>query len=431
MKKLFFFTFLLFLGFLSCTNREAEIIELINSVKKQNEDLKAQITSLKKTTDSALLAITKVTVSQAITDKKLDAIQADLKNVLSQISSLSLQMTAANADLVSIKAKLDILQLQCADLITQIATLNSNLNETLTGLKKQVAALKNTSDSALLVISKLNDSQIASDKNVQSIQTQLKSALSQIADLTNQLSATNVDVASLKVSISVLQAKVNDLLKQLDPLNPIFTLSNGMIAYYPFDGSWNDKSGNNNNLSNYNVSNTTDRFGINNLSAVEFNGRNSYFEGPVLSDVKNQLTVSFWIKNKRGTTPTGFRGIVTTQNTNSQGFLIQDHESLKYDFTFALKGGNGYVDTWSTNRASIDKWEYLTFVYDGKFAKIYRNGVLENESVINAVSLASTGKLNIGARYNNEFFIGVLDNLGIWNRALSKEEIKYLYTYGY
>lgn len=431
MKKILTSLFLLFIITLGCTNRESEIIELINSVKKQNDDLKAQITSLKKTTDSAMLAITKVTVSQAITDKKLDAIQADLKNVLSQISSLSIQMTAANADLVSIKAKLDILQLQCADLISQIATLNSNLNETLAGLKKQVAALKNTSDSSLIVISKLNVAQLVNDKNLSVTIAQLRTISGQIAQINAGLIINDVNVESLKQSISVLQSKMNDLLKQLDPSNPMFTLMNGMISYYPFDGSWYDMSGNNNNLGNYNVSNTTDRFGINNLSAVEFNGRNSYFEGPVLSDVKNQLTVSFWIKNKRGTTPTGFRGIVTTQNTNSQGFLIQDHESLKYDFTFALKAGNGYVDTWSTNRASIDKWEYMTFVYDGKSAKIYRNGALENESVINAVSLASTGKLYVGSRYNNEFFIGVLDNLGIWNRALSVEEIKYLYTYGY
>ncbi|MHA8065904.1 LamG-like jellyroll fold domain-containing protein [Aquirufa sp. ROCK2-A2] len=431
MKKILTSVFLLFIITLGCTNRESEIIELINSVKKQNDDLKAQITSLKKTTDSAMLAITKVTVSQAITDKKLDAIQADLKNVLSQISSLSIQMTAANADLVSIKAKLDILQLQCADLISQIATLNSNLNETLAGLKKQVAALKNTSDSSLIVISKLNVAQLVNDKNLSVTIAQLRTISGQIAQINAGLIINDVNVESLKQSISVLQSKMNDLLKQLDPSNPMFTLMNGMISYYPFDGSWYDMSGNNNNLGNYNVSNTTDRFGINNLSAVEFNGRNSYFEGPVLSDVKNQLTVSFWIKNKRGTTPTGFRGIVTTQNTNSQGFLIQDHESLKYDFTFALKAGNGYVDTWSTNRASIDKWEYMTFVYDGKSAKIYRNGALENESVINAVSLASTGKLYVGSRYNNEFFIGVLDNLGIWNRALSVEEIKYLYTYGY
>ncbi|MHA8065432.1 hypothetical protein V7S76_02005 [Aquirufa sp. ROCK2-A2] len=125
MKKIVVGIFLLFVILLGCTNRDGEIIDLINSVKKQNDDLKAQITSLKKTTDSAMVAITKVTISQAVTDKKLEAIQADLKSVLAQISSLSTQMTAANVDIASIKAKIDTLQVKCAELVAQIALLNS------------------------------------------------------------------------------------------------------------------------------------------------------------------------------------------------------------------------------------------------------------------------------------------------------------------
>jgi peptidoglycan hydrolase CwlO-like protein len=114
-----------------CTNRDGEIIDLISSVKKQNDDLKAQITGLKKTTDSAMVAITKVTVSQSVTDKKIDVIQADLKAVLAQISSLSNQMTASNADLASIKTKIDALQVKCAELVAQIALLNTSLIPTL------------------------------------------------------------------------------------------------------------------------------------------------------------------------------------------------------------------------------------------------------------------------------------------------------------
>jgi hypothetical protein len=93
--------------------------------------LKAQITGLKKTTDSAMVAITKVTVSQSVTDKKIDVIQADLKAVLAQISSLSNQMTASNADLASIKTKIDALQVKCAELVAQIALLNTSLIPTL------------------------------------------------------------------------------------------------------------------------------------------------------------------------------------------------------------------------------------------------------------------------------------------------------------
>jgi uncharacterized protein (TIGR02145 family) len=124
MKKILLSTLVIVISILSCTNRDGEIIDLINSIKKQNEDFKLQITALKKTTDSALVAVTKVNLSQVATDKKIDAIQADLKTILTQISNISTQMTSEKADLSSLQAKLDVLQSKCSDLIAQITALN-------------------------------------------------------------------------------------------------------------------------------------------------------------------------------------------------------------------------------------------------------------------------------------------------------------------
>ncbi|MHA8065433.1 FISUMP domain-containing protein [Aquirufa sp. ROCK2-A2] len=128
MKKCLLLTFFVFIGILSCTNRDGEIIDLINSVKKQNDDLKAQITALKKTTDSALVAILKVNSSQIATDKKIDLIQTDLKALLAQIASLNIQMSSLNADIGSLLAKIDALQVKCAELVAQISNLNSSNN---------------------------------------------------------------------------------------------------------------------------------------------------------------------------------------------------------------------------------------------------------------------------------------------------------------
>ena len=128
MKKLAKISFLLFVALFSCTIRDGEIIDLINSVKKQNDDLKAQIYALKKTTDSALVAALKINTLQISTVKKIDQIQADLKVLLSQIVSLNTQMSALNAEIGPLKAKIDVLQSKCAELLAQIATLNYNLN---------------------------------------------------------------------------------------------------------------------------------------------------------------------------------------------------------------------------------------------------------------------------------------------------------------
>jgi uncharacterized protein (TIGR02145 family) len=125
-------TFILFILLFSCTNRDGEIIDLINSVKKQNDELKVQITALKKTTDSALVAVLKVSTLQASTDKRIDLVQIDLISVLSQIASISSQMTVANADLTALKAKIDALQVKCAELVAQISLLNASNFSTVT-----------------------------------------------------------------------------------------------------------------------------------------------------------------------------------------------------------------------------------------------------------------------------------------------------------
>lgn len=131
MKKIALSFLISFVFLFSCNNRDGEIIDLINSVKKQNDELKAQISALKKTTDSALVVVLKVNSLQSLTDKKVDLIQADLKSLLSQIASLTTQMTAANADLVSLKAKIDALQFKCNELVAQIAALNGTTVTTL------------------------------------------------------------------------------------------------------------------------------------------------------------------------------------------------------------------------------------------------------------------------------------------------------------
>jgi uncharacterized protein (TIGR02145 family) len=116
----------------SCTNRDGEIIDLINSIKKQNDDLKAQVSALKKTTDSALVAVLKVSSLQASSDKRIDQVQIDLKSVVTQIASISSQMTAANSDLAALKTKIDALQVKCAELVTQISLLNASNFSTVT-----------------------------------------------------------------------------------------------------------------------------------------------------------------------------------------------------------------------------------------------------------------------------------------------------------
>src|SRR5579862_6202583 len=74
-------------------------------------------------------------------------------------------------------------------------------------------------------------------------------------------------------------------------------ITNGLVAYYPFNGNAHDQSGNGNDGTVYGASLTTDRFGFL-TNAYLFNGANDYIQvgdTPVLT-MTNFLTISAWIK---------------------------------------------------------------------------------------------------------------------------------------
>jgi hypothetical protein len=77
---------------------------------------------------------------------------------------------------------------------------------------------------------------------------------------------------------------------------PTYVPTNGLVAYYPFNGNANDESGNGNNGINNGATLTTDRFGNIN-KAYNFNGSSNYISVPFSSTigVQQKISVSFWV----------------------------------------------------------------------------------------------------------------------------------------
>jgi hypothetical protein len=338
MKKPLVIAFLTFIIIVACTNRDGEIIDLINSVKKQNDDLKAQITALKKTTDSALVAVLKVNSMQSATERKIDLIQTDLKTILPQISSLTSQMTSTNADLVTLKAKIDALQAKCAELVAQIALLNGS------------------------------------------------------------------------------SAQIN--------------LKEGLLAYYPFNGNANDISGNSNNGTVYEAALTNNRFG-NSKNAYYFSSQNCSprIEASVNTiSITKALTISIWVKQVGN-------GCISPR--------ILDFASSPIDGPGQLQWTFGYQNSWAVSHAFADTsgvnsnlystgpfvWTHLVYSNDGTTCKFYQDGKLLGTKLFGTGKPILARNLTIGRMNHPAFdaFDGNLDDLGIWNRALTAEEIKFLY----
>ncbi|HLP04734.1 MAG TPA: LamG-like jellyroll fold domain-containing protein [Paludibacter sp.] len=224
---------------------------------------------------------------------------------------------------------------------------------------------------------------------------------------------------------------------------------NGLIAWYPFNGNANDESGNGNNGTNHGCTNVSDRFGKTD-NAFLFNGSNN----DVRLDLKSinntfgqgvDLTVNTWIKTsdlngpiltlRDNNTVFEFNVGCLTNVVNSPGkvgVMIRDDAT-------ALGTGN-YIFSKSVNDNS---WHMITLVRlsSSGIIKIFIDGVLDVTSVNGQGGSLTFNKsyMSIGSEQNwiqtnfetsidQKYFSGAIDDLGIWNQALTQSEITALFN---
>jgi tetratricopeptide (TPR) repeat protein len=154
----------------------------------------------------------------------------------------------------------------------------------------------------------------------------------------------------------------------------------------------------------------------------------------VFSDIRDAITISTWVNGNGNQTST------TTVILQAGTGVGSDHK-LIVSVYWGWKGDEvrfetGYDDdnseTWSNAglKSRTGKWGHYAFVTDttARFQGIYHNGRLVKEGTTDA-SMAGVTKAHIGLATDkvHDQFVGKLDNIHIYNNALSAEEVRQLY----
>jgi hypothetical protein len=204
-------------------------------------------------------------------------------------------------------------------------------------------------------------------------------------------------------------------------------ITDGLVLHLPFNGNANDISGGNNNGITNNVSLTTDRNGKAN-SAYYFNGTNAFIRIPNNPSLSGgtELTLSVWIKPEdlNGT----LRGIITkwyqTASSDTYAMLIASTNQI-------LAAVNGNPEIYS-GIISANNWIQIVYTHSSTLDKIYINGILVSTINVSRGVATTTIPIIIGADSNNgtiwRFFKGKIDEVKIYNRALTVQEIEYQYN---
>jgi hypothetical protein len=213
---------------------------------------------------------------------------------------------------------------------------------------------------------------------------------------------------------------------------PSYIPKDSLVGWWPFNGNANDESGNGNNGTVNGATLTTDRFGDTN-KAYNFDGVNDNIltQTNCVTDSSNR-TISVWIFSNNSSTNTD-RVIIDEGGTEcGSGFaLLQNYlNNPIFDNTCSRKLFN--------QNFNLNVWNHLVILFDNSLSvnlssiKCYLNNVEIVESNFSGeynINSGNTVPFTIGSSrlLNEQYFLGKIDDLGIWNRALTEEEITSLY----
>ncbi len=218
---------------------------------------------------------------------------------------------------------------------------------------------------------------------------------------------------------------------------PNYVPTNGLVGWWPFNGNANDESGNGNNGTVNGAIITSDRLGNTN-SAYNFNGVNNSITVPDNSsnDINGDFTIAAWINCNPGYG--SGTGSINNQIVNKWG--AGGSGLASFQLCISPTGvPKVYVNDGSTTSGvisnliiPINSWHYLITKLSGQTLKLYIDGFQVDSINNSVVPQSSVYNLNFGQEEfgNISFFNGKLDDIGIWNRALTQQEITDLYNGG-
>jgi len=210
-------------------------------------------------------------------------------------------------------------------------------------------------------------------------------------------------------------------------------LSDGLIAYYRFDGTSGtvvDETGNYDGANYGATRGVAGRFG--NAFSFDGYGSNGYVDTIPQADIPSVMTISMWVL------PSGqgqLWGTVESPSSGMDGYVAQnsanpvDDELVK--LAYFTGHARGPLVVTADHTVPLHTWSFLTFTIDSSsIARIYVDSVEEASGSLIYTPTSHDRALMIGqgARLQTRPFDGLIDDVRIYNRALSSAEVHDLYV---
>lgn len=232
-----------------------------------------------------------------------------------------------------------------------------------------------------------------------------------------------IGIMLLLVIIISCSKSENQAVNQLPNCLPT-NLQNGLIAFYSFgNGSLNDSSGNNYNLSNStSASSGMDRAGNTNC-AFNFNGSDflEYVNPTFMDDLPStNMSISFWYKADDQDLGVFISRGDTNNCPSSYGQWSVSFTNASIEF--AANGGYSSVGVVSTT------WFHVVITSNNTLLQTYENGIFIGSQNNFSMCTSNNPNINQGNLFIGKLYDGLIDDVVIYNRILTSAEVTELYN---
>jgi Concanavalin A-like lectin/glucanases superfamily len=214
---------------------------------------------------------------------------------------------------------------------------------------------------------------------------------------------------------------------------PSYVPTNGLVGWWPFNGNANDESGNGNHGTVNGATLTSDKNGELN-KAYKFDGVDDFIYIPTNSSInlETSYTLSSWFN----------ANLWFNTNISDRSIISKSIPTGGGGYELIIGGNNGDIAHVGTNSNgsfvqgasgfSMNNWYFITATFDGNTIKLYMNGTLIKTELKPGRMNINSESLKFGARAGggiyNQWFSGIIDDIAIYNRALTQQEITALYN---
>lgn len=264
--------------------------------------------------------------------------------------------------------------------------------------------------------------------NLESLKTAVETAKKLVQAGADNVSNTQVNAAT---------EALNTLMKNGFELKSTAELKENLLGWYPLTASGKDVSGNHNNGTVTGVTFDKEK----GAAFTGGNSRTSYISLPAdmfkrTADNDN-LTVSFWVKDEKGTNSNAFgfgNGTQCDPVGNAKHIIVNTNKSGNIYVNACLRGWSEGDNNIQTAAPSQGTWFHLTIVMEGKKFTLYKDGV-KVKDITEDYSLAEMGNMAfayignaIYAHNSDNDFKGNIKDFRVYDCAIAPEQAAAIYN---